>query len=295
MKSEASEIEEELNAEEDFRQCGERIQQCLFEGQEIPDELYVSLYVAKLRMTYEYRDRANLRSGVVDNAKRELDLTRAVANLTEELTQMRDPDNKTKKKKKRTEEVVERELQDAKAELEGIQNVERNGWILVDFPTTFGQAMLLEKALSGYQIPQDLEPTQREQESEEARLLVKPTERPAPPKTLIASGIDAVIWFDCSRDECLRRALGRRIDSQSNIIYHIQDNPPSIEKSPLCEIIEPIDDESESMSCLVDRWVAFDQTRSGLEKWLSQFGDESTGKNLLARIEASGDINSVYE
>lgn len=49
------------------------------------------------------------------------------------------------------------------------------------------------------------------------------------------------------------------------------------------------------MSCLVDRWVAFDQTRSGLEKWLSQFGDESTGKNLLARIEASGDINSVYE
>ena len=98
---------------------------------------------------------------------------------------------------------------------------------------------------------------------------MKPTEKPEPPKTLIPSGIDAVIWFDCSRDECLRRALGRRIDSQSNIIYHIQDNPPSIEKSPLCEIIEPIDDESESMACLVDRWVAFDQTRSGLEKWLT--------------------------
>jgi hypothetical protein len=125
--------------------------------------------------------------------------------------------------------------------------------------------------------------------------LVKPTEKPAPPKTLISSQIDAVIWFDCSRDECLRRALGRRIDSQSNIIYHIQDNPPSIEKSPLCEIIEPIDDESESMACLVDRWVAFDQTRSGLEKWLTQFGVEVTNTNLLARIEASGDINSVYE
>lgn len=125
--------------------------------------------------------------------------------------------------------------------------------------------------------------------------MVKPTEKPAPPKTLIPSQIDAVIWFDCSRDECLRRALGRRIDSQSNIIYHIQDNPPSIEKSPLCEIIEPIDDESESMACLVDRWVAFDQTRSGLEKWLTQFGVEVTNTNLLARIEASGDINSVYE
>lgn len=128
--------------------------------------------------------------------------------------------------------------------------------------------MLLEKALSGYQIPADLEPTQREIESEEARLLVKPTKKPAPPKTLIPSGIDAVIWFDCTRDECLRRALGRRIDSQTGIVYHIEDNKPSIEKSPLCEVIEPIDDESESMSCLVDRWVAFDQTRDGLQKWL---------------------------
>jgi len=78
------------------------------------------------------------------------------------------------------------------------------------------------------------------------------------------------------------------------MIYHIQDNPPSIEKSPLCEVIEPIDDESESMACLIDRWVAFDQTRNGLEKWLTRFGDEYTGTNLLTKIEASGDINSVH-
>ena len=32
VKSEASEIEEVLNPEEDFRSCGEQIQQCLFEG-----------------------------------------------------------------------------------------------------------------------------------------------------------------------------------------------------------------------------------------------------------------------
>jgi len=48
------------------------------------------------------------------------------------------------------------------------------------------------------------------------------------------------------------------------------------------------------MACLVDRWVAFDQTRSGLEKWLTKFGDEYTSTNLLARIEASGEINDVY-
>jgi len=155
--------------------------------------------------------------------------------------------------------------------------------------------MLLEQALSGYQLPADLQPTQREREANDAELLVKPTAKPAPPKTLIPSGVDAVIWFDASRDECLRRALGRRIDSQNNMIYHIEDNPPSIEQSPLCEIIEPIDDESESMACLVDRWVAFDQASSGLAKWLTQFGDEASSSNLLTRIDAGGDINSVYE
>jgi len=295
VKSEASEIDEVLNPEEDFRHCGEQVQQCLYEGSEIPDQLYVALYVAKLRMTYEYKGKDVLKSALSGDAKKELELTRQVANLEEELRQMQDPESKIKRKKKRTPEVVEREIEEKRAELEQIKVIENNGWILVDFPTNFSQAMLLEQALSGYQLPADLQPTQREREANDAELLVKPTAKPAPPKTLIPSGVDAVIWFDASRDECLRRALGRRIDSQNNMIYHIEDNPPSIEQSPLCEIIEPIDDESESMACLVDRWVAFDQASSGLAKWLTQFGDEASSSNLLTRIDAGGDINSVYE
>jgi len=208
---------------------------------------------------------------------------------------MQDPESTMKKKKKRTVEIVQKEIEDQQKELSSIKTIENNGWILIDFPSNFSQAMLLEKALSGYQMSADLEATQREIECKEAQLLTNPTEKVPPPKTLIPSGIDAVIWFDCSRDECLRRALGRRIDLKNNMIYHIQDNPPSIEQSPLCEIIAPIDDESESMACLLDRWVAFDQTKDGLKKWLTQFGDESVNMNLMAEIEASGDINSVYE
>lgn len=56
--------------------------------------------------------------------------------------------------------------------------IENNGWILIDFPTNFSQAMLLEKALSGYQMPADLQKTTRELEIGEAQLLVKPTEKP---------------------------------------------------------------------------------------------------------------------
>lgn len=144
-------------------------------------------------------------------------------------------------------------------------------------------------------MPADLEPTLREKEAKDAQLLVKPTAKPAPPKTLIPSGIDAVIWFDASRDECLRRALGRRVDGNNEVVYHIQDNPPSIDQSPLCEIIEPIDDERENTACLIDRWVAFDQASSGLSKWLTQFGDEASKSNLLTRIDAGGNTQSVYD
>jgi len=47
-----------------------------------------------------------------------------------------------------------------------------------------------------------------------------------PPKTLISSGLDAVLWFDLSRDECIRRAIGRRFDTQFEKVYHIEDVPP---------------------------------------------------------------------
>ena len=36
-KSEQSELDEELNPEEDFRLCGKAIQEVLFDGGEVPD------------------------------------------------------------------------------------------------------------------------------------------------------------------------------------------------------------------------------------------------------------------
>ena len=46
----------EYNAPEDFRQAGLEIKEMLLEGMEISDELYVRMFVAKLRLNYEYKD-----------------------------------------------------------------------------------------------------------------------------------------------------------------------------------------------------------------------------------------------
>ncbi len=103
---------------------------------------------------------------------------------------------------------------------------EKNGWILVDFPSTYAQAKLLETALSGYITPTELEPVDREKQSKDAFLLVQPTPKDQPPKLLLKSGLDAIFWFDVSREECMRRALGRKIDPETDKVYHIEDVPP---------------------------------------------------------------------
>jgi hypothetical protein len=59
--SEDSEINEGYTIEsvqEDFRQVGEKITDLLKEGQEIPDEVYVKLYVTKLRLTYPHKSKS---------------------------------------------------------------------------------------------------------------------------------------------------------------------------------------------------------------------------------------------
>jgi adenylate kinase family enzyme len=102
-----------------------------------------------------------LRQKLVGEARAELDLTRAVADLEEELRQMElgEEVKDGKKKKRRTVETVRREIEEAQSKLAAIRSIDNNGWILIDFPSTLSQAMLLEKALSGYQMEAELEPT----------------------------------------------------------------------------------------------------------------------------------------
>ena len=102
-----------------------------------------------------------------------MELTKILAELGSEIAELKfSAPQKGGRKKKRTLEVVEAEVKARRDELLDIKVVENTGWVLVDFPTNFSQAMLLEKALSGYSIPADLDPTTRETEIKEASLLV---------------------------------------------------------------------------------------------------------------------------
>jgi len=52
--------------------------------------------------------------------------------------------------------------------------------------------------------------------------LVQSTSKEEPPVELIKSGLDSVIWFDSTLENCLNRAVGRRFDQTNEKMYHIQ-------------------------------------------------------------------------
>ena len=172
--------------------------------------------------------------------------------------------------------------------MEKLQEVDKNGWVLVDFPANFAQAKLLETALTGYVPLQESEKTMREEQIEEAYLLVQPTAKEAPSILLMKSGVDSVVWFDTKREECMRRALGRRHDPVMDNVYHIEDCPPLTTNAPLCERLTQMDQEAESEATLIDRWMAFDQSSKSLQNWMSQFGIDSHQLQILQNVDGNG-------
>jgi len=82
-------------------------------------------------------------------------------------------------------------------------------------------------------------------------------------KELIPSGLDAVLWFNCPINECLRRADGRYYDRAAEdedfFMYHVEDVQPPIDQAPLCERLQQQIRDNNAMSTLMDRFIAFDQ------------------------------------
>ena len=90
--SESSELEDqEYNAAEDFRLCGLKIAELLKEGQEISDEVYVELYVAKLRLTYPHKTKRQLRRELAVKVEKQREIRRKIEPLEKELDELLNP------------------------------------------------------------------------------------------------------------------------------------------------------------------------------------------------------------
>ncbi|EDV23473.1 uncharacterized protein TRIADDRAFT_58131 [Trichoplax adhaerens] len=169
-----------------------------------------------------------------------------------------------------------------------------SGWILDDFPSTYNQAKLFEKALTGYDpSPPQVKTISQAKGGSKARkksLLApdpKPEEKLPPP----VSGIDVVILFDVKDEVVLKRATGRTKTMTSSKQYHEEFNPPpegsrtGLNKQ---DKVMPVSDANYASEHVQQRLVGFHDTWSKLEKWFTKFGN-------LKKIDGAEDQETVFQ
>lgn len=92
--------------------------------------------------------------------------------------------------------------------------------------------------------------------------------------------VDAVILFDISDEEVIRRLSGRRIDPKTGNVYHIEFNPPP----EGLEVIQREDDKEEVIRKRLK--VYHNQTEPLIEYYKKQ--------NKLLKVDASKPVEEVY-
>lgn len=99
----------------------------------------------------------------------------------------------------------------------------KSGWILYGLPSTEGQAIELEKLLSGYVDPRAI-PSPYDFESP----VVPGCPKPELPATFFhdKSGIDLVFYLQCDAASATERCLGQVEDGETGAKWHLQHNPP---------------------------------------------------------------------
>ena len=115
--------------------------------------------------------------------------------------------------------------------------------------------------------------------------IIEPSQKDQIPIALIESGLDTVIWVDVKNEESRRRALGRRVDSDTE--FHIDDNPPPITQPPLCERLMPVIEPERAEEVIPDKHLAFDILSKKLNTWFSRFGYEDDKVQLCQHIDGN--------
>ena len=168
------------------------------------------------------------------------------------------------------------------------------GWILIGFPGSEEQAKEFEQTLSGYMLEEELLNNEAEDKKRRAGVLAKAPEKPPAQSKFIEGGFDFVIKLEVSGEECLRRALGRRVDPNTGNIYHLQDNPPPANDTKLQDRLIPINDPDNTEEKLQEKIGKFEENIERLEIWYDRFGNEGAQVDCLLRIEGVGKTEEIH-
>lgn len=244
-----------------FREIGKMMKDQLQKGEEIEETYIVDLLVAKIKTDFSYKTPEQIQAEIKKVIERE-----------EEIKEQLEKAEQLKGKSFKNVEPINQEA--LQQELEDLAKYSQYGWVIVDFPNSIAQAHKLEAELSGYLPSIDREIVERNEKLTSACRIIEPSDKPNIKETLIESGLDCVLLLETNREECRRRALGRRFDESHQTEYHIDDNPPITTNPPTCERLIPVIEPDRAEEVIPDKHLAFDKQRKRLDQWFEKFGYE---------------------
>ena len=133
---------------------------------------------------------------------------------------------------------------------------------------------LLETSLSGYVSKSDMPRAEAQAKFESWSQLVTPPalvdESAVTEVRAESSGFDGVLILNTPEAECARRSQNRKIDPTTQIVYHMESNPP--EDSKIIERLQDYTDEAGNSERMQKITTSFQQSIVAIKQWLTRFG-----------------------
>lgn len=206
------------------------------------------------------------------------------AEIEEELNKIKEETLKTKKNPRAKEE------QTLIQELAKLNTTTYTGFIILNLPQNINQGKLLELKLTNF-IPEIERKTAdfylaRDQLSVLFCKMIKSNYN----KPHTSSTLNKILVIDCDTNECLRRFTLRRIDPNTNITYHLEDNPPPNDQK-IIERLKPLE-EQENETSIKTKNKEFDFEIANLDEFYDIFKFMNAEKEKHSSIMAINNQNN---
>lgn len=163
-----------------------------------------------------------------------------------------------------------------------------SGFIFVDFPQNYSQFKLMENKCTGFVEEISKVKTEKEILHDYLELSIDRPFHTNIIKEIPKSLFDSFCIFEVEEEECLRRLRNRKLDPNTNIIYHMEDNPPPENDKKLnerlIELTEPTEEKVKEES------KYYDENYSQMKSFLDLFKNVYIVKNNIPS-EIVKDIN----
>jgi hypothetical protein len=235
------------------------------------NELLVDLLLEYIKIDFPERKQEMIVEEILNKHKRKKEINEELVKIKEE--QAKKPKAKVKEEQQLT------------AELNKLNLVTNLGFVVLDFPRNAEQSRILEHKFTGY-IQEIEKPTSVPTHYKEMfSLIVDKVSKPPKAKAIKASCLDFIVVLNVQEKECIRRATGRKIDPNTSIMYHIQDNPPPENDKRLNERLQLLESPIHDIEKINSE---FDLGYNKLNSFYDSFGHPRYNYRLLNILNADG-------